>query len=692
MTQTSLFGLAPFSLGQTFAAPASATAQGADHAPAGVSLIGSAVTGQRLYAPGDSLAGDTFARTGAATQTGSTGHTLSSVATGVVRDAHYIAGVRTLLIEATGTNYATDNDDLDSGEWSNNGSFTYGIADPMGGTDAARLTMVGGTECFLRQGVLHTTGQPHRGAVWARAAAVGGAGFLRITSNDQSAWDTGQSTKIALTADWQRLDGPTALSVPSTAMWFMVGNVDASGAVDATCNGDVELAFPQSEVAGYATTTIVSPTFDTPEVRNYDRLVWDLPSSAAGTRYHKYIDLATNVEVEEVVAYSGDTIVLDGSVDGSRAYESVKWASGTRDLAYMQALSDVATVAETVTATETETANATFVSARADTATAAETQTGLAVFSSARAETVTASDSASGLATFAGVRAESGTAAETETATAVFVGARAESGSAAESETATADFSAARAEVGSAAESETATAVFAGARAEALSATATDAASADFASARAESLTAAETTDATVSGGAVYDVTVDEAGAASDVQSSTADFTGLATEALAALEFESAAATFAGSVPETLAAADEQTGELAGLPTTYDVSVAESLSVVDSSDALEPAMGGGGGGFSQPYPKRPGFHITVTPPPAIWDWVVPRVRVVVGARRVVTAPARREWVVPAAVVALGTVRPFLAPARAEWVALTPEVSSAPDRAEELLILSLAVGL
>jgi hypothetical protein len=348
--------------------------------------------------------------------------------------------------------------------------------------------------------------------------------------------------------------------------------------------------------------------------------------------------------------------------------------------------------AESGTTTDAQSGAATWPASRDEAVTAAETQAGTADFAGARAETLTAAETASGPATFAGVRAESGTAAETETATAVFVGARAESGSAAESETATADFSAARAEVGSAAESETATAVFAGARAEALSATATDAASADFASARAESLTAAETTDATVSGGAVYDVTVDEAGAASDVQSSTADFTGLATEALAALEFESAAATFAGSVPETLAAADEQTGELAGLPTTYDVSVAESLSVVDSSDALEPAMGGGGGGFSQPYPKRPGFHITVTPPPAIWDWVVPRVRVVVGARRVVTAPARREWVVPAAVVALGTVRPFLAPARAEWVALTPEVSSAPDRAEELLILSLAVGL
>jgi hypothetical protein len=297
---------------------------------------------QRNYAPGDSLGGDTFARTGAATYYNKVG-VLVSVATGVVRDDDYISGVGPyLLVEATRDQLVLQNDQPDGSQWNNLGTRITGILDPQGGTAGIRFTLPSGASAFHRQTFL--TGQvtvtlPYVAAVWARKATVGGANFFRLTSNNTLAWATGTSTKFALTTSWQRFEAVVTLTDTSfNGMYVMAGNTDINGNPDATCAGDVEFAFLTLEQATYASTTIINSTSSGAVTRGYDNLSLTLPSTAPGTRYHKYIDLATSSVVEEVVPYSGSTIVLRGDVDGPRAYLSVKWSSGTRNLSYMQAL------------------------------------------------------------------------------------------------------------------------------------------------------------------------------------------------------------------------------------------------------------------------------------------------------------------------------------------------------------------
>jgi hypothetical protein len=295
----------------------------------------------RTYAPGDSLAGDTFARSGAATQDGSTGHTLSSVSTGVVRDAHFISGQRTLLIESSRTQLVSQTDNPSGSDWSNVGvTLTTGIADPMGGTTAVRVTLSASVNSILRTGVPYTNGQPHVGKIWARKTNSGGAGAFYIVSNDQSAWNTGIATKFTPTTDWQEFSSLVTLSTSTSINWLMFGNTDVSGNVDASCAGDIEFAFAQQEVASVASSTIPNTATNSPLTRGFDKLDWALPSGAAGTRYHKYIDLITGSIIEAVSAFTGSAITLDGSVDGPRAYLKLKWSDGTQTLAFMQALGE----------------------------------------------------------------------------------------------------------------------------------------------------------------------------------------------------------------------------------------------------------------------------------------------------------------------------------------------------------------
>lgn len=108
-------------------------------------------------------------------------------------------------------------------------------------------------------------------------------------------------------------------------------------------------------------------------------------------------------------------------------------------------------------------------------------------------------------------------------------------------------------------------------------------------------------------------------------------------------------------------------------------------------EAVEPPPGAGGGYTPRPVPKRPGFQITVVTPPAIRDWVIPRVRVVLGARSVVAAPSRRAWVVPASSVTFGDAGQSVEPARRGWVVPEPETHTAPDPNEEMLLLLMAGG-
>lgn len=76
-------------------------------------------------------------------------------------------------------------------------------------------------------------------AVYVKAAPSNSATHVRVSTNNASAWNTGQSKKLALTSSWQRLDITGALNSSGTAVRISIGTVDAAGNADADCYGSV---------------------------------------------------------------------------------------------------------------------------------------------------------------------------------------------------------------------------------------------------------------------------------------------------------------------------------------------------------------------------------------------------------------------------------------------------------------------
>lgn len=259
---------------------------------------------------------------------------------------------------------------------------------------------------------------------------------------------------------------------------------------------------------------------------------------------------------------------------------------------------------ETLTAAETETAAATFVGTVAETRSAAETNTGSATFVVAASDTLTAAESQAGPASFAGSQPETLTAAETQTSLATFVGAQSETVAATDAQTGLVTFLASRAETGAVTDTDTASATIVVAQAETGAVADTNASSAVFAGVDAETLTASASQDANVSGApATYNVSVTEALAATstetalatfvaaraesvtstDTQAGSATFAGLRSEALTASESAATgASTWVGDVAESLAVADIPTGAA-----SMAVLRAEILALIDSSTAQQ---------------------------------------------------------------------------------------------------------
>lgn len=99
-----------------------------------------------------------------------------------------------------------------------------------------------------------TSGTTYTLSVWVRAST---ASNVRLTVNNTLSWTGAASQKVALTSQWQRIT--LTWTANGTVAYFIIGAVDATGANDATCYGDVELwgaQLVQGSVAGdYQQTT-----------------------------------------------------------------------------------------------------------------------------------------------------------------------------------------------------------------------------------------------------------------------------------------------------------------------------------------------------------------------------------------------------------------------------------------------------
>lgn len=126
------------------------------------------------------------------------------------------------------------------------------FAAPDGTTTADTIAPALATPSRRNQSAV-TSGATYTASIWVRAAPSGSATHFRITSNNTVAWNTGASTKVALTTSWQRVSVTWTQSGSSLAN-IVIGASDVAGVNDADCYGNVLVWGAQLEVGSAATT------------------------------------------------------------------------------------------------------------------------------------------------------------------------------------------------------------------------------------------------------------------------------------------------------------------------------------------------------------------------------------------------------------------------------------------------------
>lgn len=129
--------------------------------------------------------------------------------------------------------------------WASSGSITTAVVantaiSPIGTLTADTATFNVTTPIVRAQpALLITNGTPYTLSVWVRASSSGGAANVRLTVNNSASWVGALSNKVALTSEWQRVTLTWTSS--ATTLYFVIGASDNTGAVDATCYGNVDV-------------------------------------------------------------------------------------------------------------------------------------------------------------------------------------------------------------------------------------------------------------------------------------------------------------------------------------------------------------------------------------------------------------------------------------------------------------------
>jgi hypothetical protein len=308
------------------------------------------------YTPGDTIAGETFARSTAGFQINASG-VLVSKATNVKRDGHYIGGIRSLLLEDTRGNLLTAPSDFSNGAWvKTTMTVGTGIADPTGGTTACTLTATAGNATAV-QTLSAGTSRARANAVWLRRRT--GTGNVDVVKADGSVYVT-----QTLTGTWTRF--PVAAGAVSTARVAGIRIVTNGDAVDVYDYDLEDFSFVTSDPPGTRGADFYSMPFTAPpgEMTAYCKFVelgsilslgnaraWeicDAPGNSPNLRcalpaanYAVTHDNAT-VAVTSTLAVNpvvGDVVELmcrlygDGSVDITQSLNGAASTSGAQSAA-----------------------------------------------------------------------------------------------------------------------------------------------------------------------------------------------------------------------------------------------------------------------------------------------------------------------------------------------------------------------
>jgi hypothetical protein len=133
---------------------------------------------------------------------------------------------------------------------------TNAVVAPDSTTTASTLTVASGG--YYRQITISSnrilSGVTYTYSCYVKASASGGAANVRLTTNNVSAWNTGFSTRFALTSSWQRVS--VTGTITGVDAYFIIGAIDATGTADATCAGNVDVWGAQFELGSVVNTYI----------------------------------------------------------------------------------------------------------------------------------------------------------------------------------------------------------------------------------------------------------------------------------------------------------------------------------------------------------------------------------------------------------------------------------------------------
>ncbi|MDE2029602.1 MAG: hypothetical protein KGI97_03455 [Alphaproteobacteria bacterium] len=266
-----------------------------------------AAGGFALDFTGDVLpAGASFARASQASYFDASG-VLQIAANGTARFDHdpITLASRGILIEPAATNLVLYSQNFSNAGWIA-ASKGANVTSPDGTGDGMGVTIGSGTSssAFIRQNVAGwTAGTTGTMSAWVRQSASGAAADTRLTTNNQSAWNTGISGRFALSSSWARLSlSGDLVATSGISLSLLIGALDATGANDATCQGKIDIFGVQAETGAVATSYI--PATSASASRAADALSFTIPAGI-GHLIYTFDDGST----EEVAVGAGSYTV-----------------------------------------------------------------------------------------------------------------------------------------------------------------------------------------------------------------------------------------------------------------------------------------------------------------------------------------------------------------------------------------------